>query len=162
MEKPELNATNFFVITYFVTGSISKVSRSHHLAGERRETISEQLENKSVSNFHYSLFTEPVNVAAANNGNVSYLHSTDVLRKVKSQHISKSRFDNDMWQDILSTQLSFKSTIRGDKINEYIQTISHTLFVIHLYREEQSFYWNSYKSKILHFIRMQLGRSFES
>ena len=96
-----------------------------------------QLENKSVSNFHYSLFTEPDNIVAAKHGNVSYLHSTDVLRKVKSQHMSKSRFDSDMWQDILSTQLSFKSTIRGDKINGYIQTISHTPFVIHLYSEEQ-------------------------
>ena len=106
--------TIFFVITYFVIGSISKehfanrVSRSRHLAGDRRETISEQLENKSVSNFHYSLFTEPDNIVAAKHGSVSYLHSTDVLRKVKSQHMSKSRFDSDMWQDILSTQLSFK------------------------------------------------------
>ena len=28
MEKPELNANNFFVITYFVTGSISKVQEA--------------------------------------------------------------------------------------------------------------------------------------
>ena len=54
MEEPETNANNVFVIIYFVTGSISKdhfanqVSQSRHLAGERRETISEQLENKIV------------------------------------------------------------------------------------------------------------------
>ena len=52
MEEPETNANNVFVITYFVTGSISKdhfanqVSQSRHLAGERRETISEQLRIK--------------------------------------------------------------------------------------------------------------------
>ena len=97
-----MNANNFLVITYFVTGSISKehfanrVSRIRHLAGDRRETISEQLENKSVSNFHYSLFTEPDNIVAAKHGNISYLHSTDVLRKVESQHMSKSRFESDM------------------------------------------------------------------
>ena len=143
MEEPETNANNVFVITYFVTGSISKdhfanqVSQSRHLAGERRETISEQLENRSVSNFHYSLFTKPDIFTAAKHGNFNSLHSTDVLRKVKSQHMSKSRFNNDMWQDIVSTQLSFKSTIIGDKMNGYIQTISHTPFVIHLYSEEQ-------------------------
>ena len=74
---------------HLTTGSISKdhfanqVSQSRHLAGERRETISEQLENKSVSNFHYSLFTKPDIFTAAKHGNFNSLHSTDVLRKVK-------------------------------------------------------------------------------
>ena len=31
--------------------------------------------------------------------------------------MSKSRFNNDMWQDIVSTQLSFKSTVIGEKMN---------------------------------------------
>ena len=42
-----------------------------------------------------------------------------------------------MWQDILSTKQSFKITIIGDQISSYIQTRSHTPFVIHLYIEEQ-------------------------
>ena len=73
-------------------------ARSSHVTGERREIISEQLENKSVSNFHYSLFTEPDNIVAVKHGNVSYLHSTDIFRKGnKSQHVAKSRFDNDKY-----------------------------------------------------------------
>ena len=143
METPQTNASNLYLINYIATGSISKehssnsISHSRHLSGERREATAKQLEFSSPSNLHYSLFAHSQNLSVAKKGNFNYLHSTDVIRKVKSQHFEKSRFNNDMWQDIISTQMSYMSTIIGNTLNGYIQFISHSPFIIHLYSEEQ-------------------------
>ena len=76
-------------------------------------------------------------MSVAEKGYFNYLHSTDVIRKVKSQHFDKSRFNSDMWQDIISTQMSYISAIIGNTLNGYIQFLSHSPFIIHLYSEEQ-------------------------
>ena len=143
METPQTNANNHYLVTYIATGSISKehssnsISHSRHLSGERREVTAKQLEFASPSNLHYSLFAHSQNLSVAEKGNFNYLHSTDVIRKVKSQHFDKSRFNSDMWQDIISTQMSYISTIIGNTLNGYIQFLSHSPFIIHLYSEEQ-------------------------
>ena len=42
-----------------------------------------------------------------------------------------------MWQDIISTQMSYISTIIGNTLNGYIEFLSHSPFIIHLYSREQ-------------------------
>ena len=101
METPETLENKGSRIKYVVTGSISmehfsnRCSYSRHLVGDNREVVAKQLENSSPSNYHYSLFTDSEKISVAKHGNFNYLHSIDLLRKVKSQHLAMSRLDND-------------------------------------------------------------------
>ena len=143
METPETFKNKGLRIKYVVTGSISiehfsdRCSYSRHLVGENRDVVAKQLEKSSPSNYHYSLFPDSEKVSVAKHGNFNYLHSTDLLRKVKSQHLAKSRSDNDPWQDIIITKMSYASTIVGNHLNGYVQMLCHTPLLIHLYSEEQ-------------------------
>ena len=107
MDKPVTLKNNNFLMKYTATESLSNehfsnaVSHRRHLAGKNREAIAQRLEISSPSNYHYSLFTDSEKVFVAKHGNFNYLHSTEVLRKVKSQHLGKSRFDCEPWQDII-------------------------------------------------------------
>ena len=65
------------------------------------------------------------------------LKSADVIRKIKSEDASKCRFSDEMFQDVLITQKTYDSNIKGTVFNGYIQTISRNPFVIHLHTEEQ-------------------------
>ena len=42
-----------------------------------------------------------------------------------------------MWQDILITQKTYESNIKGTLLNGYIQTVSRCPIVIHMHTEEQ-------------------------
>ena len=114
----------------------NRCSYSRHLVGDNRD-VAKELENSSPSNYYYSLFTDSGRISVAEHGNYNYLHSTDLLRKVKSQHLAKSRYDNDPWQDIIITKMSYASTIVGNHLNGYVQMLCHTPLMIHLYSEEQ-------------------------
>ena len=143
METPETLENKGLRIKYVVTGSISmehfsnRCSYSRHLVGDNREVVAKQLENSSPSNYHYSLFIDSEKISVAKHGNFNYLHSTDLLRKVKYQHLAMSRLDNDPWQDIIITKMSYASTIVGNHLNGYVQMLCHTPLMIHLYSEKQ-------------------------
>ena len=90
----------------------------------------------STSNFHYKQFVQPSSLEVAKHGNLNHLKYQVVLRKVKSEHESKSRLSDDMWQDIVITQKSYESSIKGSHFNGYIQTISRYPIVVHMFTED--------------------------
>ena len=90
-----------------------------------------------MSNFHYKQFTCSGSLEVAKHGNLTFLKSQEVLRKVKSEYESKCRLSDDMWQDILITKKTYESNIKGTLLNGYIQTVSRCPIVIHMHTEEQ-------------------------
>ena len=126
-----------------VVGSISnkhfdnKTSNSRKLSALSRQVVGDDLMLNSTSNFHYKQFVQPSSLEVAKHGNLNHLKSQVVLRKVKSEHESKSRLSDDMWQDIVITQKSYESSIKGSHFNGYIQTISRYPIVVHMFTEDQ-------------------------
>ena len=51
--------------------------------------------------------------------------------------MNQKRLSDDMWQDIIITQQTYESTIKGAIVNGYLLTVSRYPIVIHLHTEEQ-------------------------
>ena len=126
-----------------VLGSIScqhfdnLTSNSRKLSGQERKLVAGELVHNSASSIHYKQFEQSSSLDAAKHGNLNFLKSQEVFRKVKSEHDSNSRLSDDMWQDIIITQRTYDSNIKGAILNGYIQTISRYPIVIHMHTEEQ-------------------------
>ena len=95
---------------FLAKGSISihrydnTTSLSRHLSGELRKKTINAVSKVSPINYHYQQFNNPENILVEKHGNFNKLHSQDVLRKVKSDTLSRDRLSCDMWVDIVSTK----------------------------------------------------------
>ena len=114
-----------------------KTAYSRKISGEQRENLGREILSSSAINYHYDLFKKSNNLESAQHGNMSQLHSQSILRKIKSQHLAKKRFDNDMWQDIVITKKTYDSAIKEKVIDGCMQLISRYPIIIHMYTEEQ-------------------------
>ena len=77
----------------------------------------------SPINCYYEQFNKSKHLFAAKHGNFNNLHSQALLRKIKAEHLSKERYDSDMWLDVVGTMKTYDATINGIVINGYIQTL---------------------------------------
>ena len=131
------------VVFVKVNGTLSdehsdeKTSHCRKLSGHSRELVGQELFYTSPINYHYRQFENPTCLNVALRGNMNALKSPDVFRKIKSEYDSKSRFSEDMFQDIIITQSTYDLSIIGANFNGYIQSVSRNPFVIHMYTEEQ-------------------------
>ena len=112
-------------------------SHSRNVSNDNREELGKMLTCSSAINYHYDLFKDSKGLEVAKHGNLNQLQSQEVLRKVKSQSMEKKRFSDDIWQDIVITKKTYDSTIKGKKLDGYIQMLSRYPLVIHMYCEEQ-------------------------
>ena len=69
--------------------------------------------------------------------NFNHLQTQAVVRKIKAEGLAKDRFSSDMWLDIVNTKQTYDVSIKGNKINGYIQSISRQPVVVHMYSEDQ-------------------------
>ena len=99
--------------------------------------VAEELNYTLPSKYQYGQFYCTSNLTVASHGNVNSLKSADAIRKIKSEHASKCRFSDEMFQDVVITQKTYDSNIKGTVFNGYIQSISRNPFVVHLHTEEQ-------------------------
>lgn len=86
---------------------------------------------KSTSNFHFKQFVQPSSLEVGKHGNLKHLK---LFSEKSNQNM---RLSDEMWQDIVITQKSYESSIRGSHFNSYIQTISRYLTVAHMFTEDQ-------------------------
>ena len=107
------------------------------ISGQQRELLGENMSSISAINYHYDLFKNSDALETAKHGNMNHLYSSHMLRKIKSEHFSKCRFADDLWEDIIITKKTYDSAIKGKIINGYLQKISRYPIVIHMYSEEQ-------------------------
>ena len=64
----------------------NKISHSRKLFGLDREKVAEKLSQNSTSNIYYDLFACSKSLEVAKHGNLNFLKSQELLRKVKSEH----------------------------------------------------------------------------
>ena len=130
-------------VNLLAKGSISsqhydqKTSFSRHLSGELREQARQKISSSSPVNYHYEQFTNLQSVSVAKCVNFNHLQTQAVVRKIKAEGLAKDRFSSDMWLDIVSTKHTYDVSIKGNKINGYIQSISRQPVVVHMYSEDQ-------------------------
>ena len=86
----------YFPVEVNVVGTISNQhfdnnsSFSRKLSGLERKVVADNLAQNSTSNFHYKQFTCSASLEVAKHGNLTFLKSQEVLRKVKSEYESKA------------------------------------------------------------------------
>ena len=107
------NPTNVIVdgivVNCAVTGTLSPehnntdIVHSRHLSNMNRIKVAKELSDKHVSNYFYDQFSSPTSTNnALDYGNFNKIQSTGVLRKVKCDLASSSRFSNDNWIELTS------------------------------------------------------------
>ena len=101
-----------------------KSSYSRKLSGLERKAVANNLAQDSTSNFHSMQFACSASLEVAKHGNLNFLNSQEVFRKVKSEYESKCILSNDMWQDILITQKLMKATLNVFFLRLYPNFIS--------------------------------------
>ena len=136
-------ANQNLIVTVIANGTLSRqhfdneTSHSRKLSGQARKLVAEELNYTLPSKYHYEQFDNTFNLTVASHGNMNSLKSADVIRKIQSEDASKCRFSDEMFQDVLITQKTYDSNIKGTVFNGYIQTISRNPFLIHFVTEEQ-------------------------
>ena len=134
-------------VNFIVNGSIysqhfdNRTSHSRHITGAKRKELSMNISSSSPINYHYDQFKSSDILSSAKHGNFNNIYSQSVLRKIKSQELSRQRLNNDLWLDIVSTKKTYDISIKGNILNGYIQSLSREPIVIHLYSEEQILLW---------------------
>ena len=125
----------------------NRTSHGRHITGSKRKELSLYISSSSPINFHYDQFKSFDILSSAKHGNFNNIHSQSVLRKIKSQELSRQRLNSDLWLDIVSTKKTYDISIKGNIINGYIQSLSREPIVIHLYSEEQILLLKQFQSK---------------
>ena len=153
IDKAPENWEDSVEVNFLVNGSISSehfdntTSYSGHVTGAKRKELSVNISSSSPINYHYDQFKSSDYLSSAKHGNFNKIHSQSVLRKIKSQELSRERLNSDSWLDIVSTKKTYDISIQGNIINGYIQSLSRKPIVIHLYSEEQILLLKLFQSK---------------
>ena len=105
------------MFTVNVKGALSRqhfdyeTSHSRKLSGQARKLVAKELQHNLPIKYHYEQFDDTSKLIVASHGNISSLKSSEVIRKIKSEHASKFRFSDEMLNDVLITQKTYDSTI---------------------------------------------------
>ena len=153
-ENPANVIVDGIVVNCAVTGTLSPehnntdIVHSRHLSNMNRIKVAKELSDKHVSNYSYDQFSSPTSTNnALDYGNFNKIQSTGVLRKVKCDLASSSRFSNDNWIELTKLQENYSNTILDKHINGYIQSLSYNPFIVHLYTENQINILKLFKNK---------------
>ena len=57
--------------------------------------------------------------------------------KIKAENLSKERYNCDLWVDIVGTKRTYDTTINGNVVISFIQTLVRETLIIHMFTEEQ-------------------------
>ena len=147
---------DFIVVNYTVSGTLShehnngKTIHARHLSSASRIEVAKQLSDSdtAVCKYFYEQFSSSTGSSSALDfGNFNKIRSANVLRKVKFDLASLNRLSNDNWIELTKLQEHYLNTILNKHINGYIQSLSYSPFIIHLYTENQIKVLKLYKNK---------------
>ncbi|KAJ8034784.1 hypothetical protein HOLleu_21770 [Holothuria leucospilota] len=152
LKSPPTTKQSPVKLTVCQIGTINHNIEDHekrHMKGSRRKNVASSLKEKGVSNWYYEAVSS-MSHDEKKAGNFTACSSTDVLRKVLSEHNRLGHLDPDMLQEVKLLQEVYREVYAKSQFTNggFIQYFSCCPFKVHMFLDDQiQLYRNSSKDR---------------